>query len=81
MGNQYYSQSPELKARQREMTKCRTRAMRQLTRMHKDEFRTLLHSEYAKAGLEVRKHGMSAAEKKQRKIDRLKAQLAALESN
>lgn len=80
MGNQYYSQSPELKARQREMTKCRMRAMRHLARMHKDEFRTLVYAEYAKAGLDVRKQGMSVAEKKQRQIARLKEKLAALES-
>ena len=67
--------------RKRVMQWCRRGAMNALARLHRDEYRVLLHMEYAKAGLQVRPRGMSADQRRLRKIERLRKELAALESS
>ena len=69
------------KVRRRVMGWCRRNAMFALSRLHRDEYRLLLQMEYKAAGLEVRPRGMTAEQKRLRKIDRLKKELAALESS
>ena len=66
--------------RRRVMSWCRKTAHSKLARIHKDEYRALLRLEYAEAGIDVRPRGMTAAERKARRIARLREQIAALES-
>lgn len=68
------------KDRKRVMGWCRRNAMLALARIHKDEYKVLLQMEYAAAGITVRPRGMSAEQKRLRKIDKLRRELAALES-
>ena len=62
--------------RNKTLQKCRQQATKTLTANHHDEFRSLLATAYEAAGVDVkmREHGRQA------KIDRLRAQLEALES-
>ena len=71
----------EGKDRKKVMGWCRRNALLALARIHRDEYRVLLHMEYAAAGLTVRPRGMSAEQKRLRKIDKLRRELAALESD
>lgn len=78
--NKWSEMDPERKERYREASRCRTRALRQLAKIHKDEYATLCRAEFAKAGIEVNMHRMSETEKKYRQIERLRQKLAALET-
>lgn len=67
--------------RKKAMGWCRKAALQKLARLHRDEFRALVRLEYAEAGIEVRPFGMTAEQKKARRIQRLRAQLAELEQS
>jgi hypothetical protein len=58
------------------MARCRMIATRTLVAAHKDEFRGLLADEYAANGIEVNMRNTG----REAKIERLKAQIAALEA-
>jgi hypothetical protein len=49
--------------------------------MHREQYKTLCLAEYVKAGLDIRPSGLTAEQKRQRAIQKLKDRLAALESN
>lgn len=78
--NSWADMDPERKARYREAGHCRNRALRQLAKIHKDEYMTLCRAEFAKAGIEVNTRQQSEKDKKYRQIERLKKKLAALEN-
>jgi len=58
------------------MSRCRMLATKALVNKHKDEFKELLAAEYAERGLDVQMRNTG----REAKIERLKAQIAALEA-
>lgn len=67
--------------RKKAMGWCRKAALQKLARLHRDEYRALLRLEYAEAGIEVRPFGMTAEQKKARRIQRLRKELESLEKS
>jgi hypothetical protein len=71
----------QIRERNRLAHKCRDRALRQLRAMHREQYKTLCLAEYVKVGLDIRPSGLTAEQKRQRAIQKLKDRLAALESD
>lgn len=71
---------PDNDTRKALIQKAYKNAGRQLRSMHQDEFHAILESEYKSAGLVVNKR-LTGERKRQSDMEKLRAQLSALEAN